>query len=41
MSLFPVIVVFGLSFPPIFFELLLSLAIFLAGASDACADGYL
>ena len=28
MSLFPVIVVFGLSFPPIFFELLLSLAIF-------------
>ncbi|ELY7915152.1 transporter, partial [Pseudomonas aeruginosa] len=24
MSLFPVIVVFGLSFPPIFFELLLS-----------------
>ncbi|MBW0670220.1 transporter, partial [Escherichia coli] len=26
MSLFPVIVVFGLSFPPIFFELLLSLA---------------
>lgn len=28
MSLFPVIVIFGLSFPPIFFELLLSLAIF-------------
>jgi hypothetical protein len=28
MSLFPVIVVFGLSFPPIFFELLLSLAVF-------------
>ena len=28
MSLFPVIVVFELSFPPIFFELLLSLAIF-------------
>ncbi|MBN1016257.1 transporter, partial [Pseudomonas aeruginosa] len=25
MSLFPVIVIFGLSFPPIFFELLLSL----------------
>ncbi|MBZ6388865.1 MAG: transporter, partial [Kalamiella piersonii] len=24
MSLFPVIVIFGLSFPPIFFELLLS-----------------
>jgi hypothetical protein len=28
MSLFPVIVIFGLSFPPIFFELLLSLVIF-------------
>lgn len=28
MSLFPVIVVFGLSFPPIFFELILSLAAF-------------
>jgi hypothetical protein len=28
MTLFPVIVVFGLSFPPIFFELLLSLALF-------------
>ncbi len=28
MSLIPVIVVFGLSFPPIFFELILSLAIF-------------
>ncbi len=41
MSLFPVIVVFGLSFPPIFFELLLSLAIFWSGASDACADGHL
>ena len=28
MSLFPVIVVFGLSFPPIFFEFLLSLVLF-------------
>ncbi|STL79124.1 protein AaeX [Escherichia coli] len=41
MSLFPVIVVFGLSFPPIFFELLLSLAIFLAGAPGTCANRYL
>lgn len=28
MSLFPVIVIFGLSFPPIFFELLFSLGLF-------------
>lgn len=28
MSLFPVIVVFGLSFPPIFFELIISLVAF-------------
>lgn len=30
MSLLPVMVIFGLSFPPIFVELLLSLALFFA-----------
>lgn len=35
MSLLPVMVIFGLSFPPIFLELLLSLALFLW-----CADYY-
>lgn len=29
MSLLPVMVIFGLSFPPIFFELLVSMALFL------------
>ncbi len=28
MSVLPVMVIFGLSFPPVFFELLLSLALF-------------
>ncbi len=28
MSLLPVMVIFGLSFPPVFFELLVSLALF-------------
>lgn len=30
MSLLPVMVIFGLSFPPVFFELVLSLALFFA-----------
>lgn len=29
MSLLPVLVIFGLSFPPVFFELLVSMALFL------------
>ncbi len=41
MSLFPVIVIFGLSFPPIFFELLLSLAIFWLVQLTAGSDRHL
>lgn len=34
MSLLPVMVIFGLSFPPIFLELLISLALFLLCAAS-------
>lgn len=41
MSLFPVIVVFGLSFPPIFFRITFVTGDFLAGAPGACSDWHL
>lgn len=41
MSLFPVIVVFGLSFPPDIFRIAFITGDFLAGAPGTCANRYL
>lgn len=40
MSLLPVMVIFGLSFPPVFFELLVSLALFFSCAVCCSQRGF-
>jgi hypothetical protein len=41
MSLLPVMVIFGLSFPPVFFEILLALVVFFPAPADITTDWYL